>query len=178
MGSATATANSRGGFMNPVSAMGAGCSKAGGRYGLAPGGRVWSANIGVVRGARSDLEQVPAGYVVDERAAQPDGPAVRAGRVRVPVQQHGRPQRPHQPVQRPESAVHRVIVVVADATWRRVRDQHVDLAAIAQPAPARRGAQPRGPARKLGGGVLVGARAVAGAAAEPRYPQPGYVDDA
>ena len=50
------------------------------------------AGAGVARPARSrpDLEQVPAGHVADERAAQPDGPGAHAVRVHVPVQQHGR----------------------------------------------------------------------------------------
>ena len=70
----------------------------------------------------------------------------------------------------------RQVGAIADAERRGMSQQYVNTAAVAQPAPPRRGAQGPGSPGLLPVGVLVGAAAVAQAPAEPGHPQPGHVD--
>ena len=86
--------------------------------------------------------------------AQPAQPDVRAVGVHVAVQQRRGLERGDQAAQPFEPAV-RQVVAVTDATWRRVRQQHVDPAAVPLPAPPRPASQHPGAPGLLPVGVLV-----------------------
>ena len=111
-------------------------------------------------------------------AVRPSRPSrtVRAVGMHVAVQQRRGLERGDQAAQPSEPAVRRV-VAVPDAARRRVRQQHVDPAAVPLPAPPRPASQRPGAPGLLPVGVLVRPVAVAQASAEPGQPQAGHVDD-
>ena len=94
--------------------------------------------------------------------------------VDVPVQQQRRLEPPGEPVQGLESLVRRILAVTG-APRRRVREQHVHAAPVPQLPPARPARQRAGPPGLLARRVLVGAIAVAAAAAEPGQAKAGHV---
>src|SRR5262245_36086435 len=135
-------------------------------------GKPVSAGMGVAvrgvldAGAWLDFQQVPAHDVAHDVPAEPVAAGRRAVGVDMPVRQQDGLEPRGEPARRAEPLMRRVVAVPGARRWR-VGEQHVDAVAVPEPAPPGTPGQGAGTPGLLPLGVLVGAFAVAAAAAQP-----------